>query len=90
MADVAIDLDDLKKLIQALIDHEIDSRCHIQAANRSLDDPELRSRMAHEYSLAKPQQGDTVFLRYREAMNALESGKDIRSAISRLASRVNH
>lgn len=89
MTDVTVDLKDLKKLVQALMDSEVRSRCHIAATNRILGDkPLLRTQHADEFTAEKPKAGNMVFLRYREAMNALESGEDIRSAISRLAGRI--
>jgi hypothetical protein len=81
---VDVDLADLKRLIDELIDLEVDSRCHITAGFR-LQDPIARSKLADEHGEAKAQQEKLVRLRYRELLNALESGKDIRSELSKFA-----
>ena len=80
---VDVDLADLKRLVEELIRSEVESGCH-RAAEISLPSP-TRAGLVGPYNLAKPQQEKTVRLRYRELLDALEIGKDIRSELSKFA-----
>jgi hypothetical protein len=81
---VEVDAADLRAIVQKLLDLEVDSRCHTGAAFK-IQDPVVRSRLADDFDQAKPQAGDAILLRYRELMEALNSGKDIRAALAKFA-----
>jgi hypothetical protein len=86
MPEVTIDTKIVKWLIQRLADLDVESGCHITAINRVLaPDQPLRSKVLDEYEVAKPKVGDSVFLRYREIVNALESGENIPDALAKFA-----
>jgi hypothetical protein len=83
---VDVDLAVLKGMVQKLIDLEVDSRCHIAAANRLFaQDQPMRSRLAVECDRAVPEAGDAIYLRYRALINALEIGTDVRSELAKFA-----
>ena len=85
---VEVDLRDLQALIQDLMRNEIDFRCHVGAA-RQLADPFVRSRYADDMSKSEGQAGDAVFSRYRELIEALNSGENVRAALSKFAGQQN-
>ena len=86
MSEITIDLDDLKPLIQKLIDLEVDHYCHVLAASAALSG-EQRSALAYHYKKIRPQAGDDMYRRYRSLIGAVESGKNVRSELSKLARR---
>jgi hypothetical protein len=85
---VDVDAEDLKAIAQRLIELEVESRCHIGAAFR-IQDPFVRAKLADDCDQARAQAGDVVLLRYRELMEALNSEKDIRSALAKFARQEN-
>jgi hypothetical protein len=76
---VNVDLTDLKGMVQRLIDLEVDSRCYVAAVNKLfVQDQPMRTKISLEHTRAEPEAGDAIYLRYRELLNALEGGTDIR------------
>jgi hypothetical protein len=86
VSELLVDAKDLKALVSMLIELEIDRRCYVASINRALaHDQPLRSKFADEFDSSKKQEAVTVQLRYRELMNALDSGENIRPALSKFA-----
>jgi hypothetical protein len=81
---VDVDLADLKRLVDRLMALEIESRCFITAVNHVfINDQPMRTTLAIEHSRAEPEAGGAIRARYRELIQAVESGKHIRSELAK-------
>jgi hypothetical protein len=83
MSDFTVDADDLRALVQELLDLDVERSCQILAAQRVLaESPQLSAQLTYQVREAEGAVRLRAISRYRELLDALDSSENIGTALA--------
>lgn len=86
--ELSVDLHDLRILVKSLVTNSVESRAHrLLRQNQSLTNRDVAKQYFAAYKAALPQARKDLKPQYRELLNSLRTGNNIRQTLARFAAR---
>jgi hypothetical protein len=83
MPEFTVNADDLRALVQTLLEADVETSCHISAEQLVLaESPGLMAQLTYQVREAEGAVRFRAIIRYRELLDSLDSGEDVRTALA--------